>query len=406
MTGDAHAAAAESPQGDLFEKEPRTAYFSDVVGLDQVQASIRESEERFRTLADALPQLIWSSSKDGAFEYVNPLWRMYAGWVADHDHPLPEDPWHALLHPEDRDAYLEGWAGAVQSGEVFETQTRLKRMPDGSYRWFLCRAVPLRDSKGSIVRWFGSCTDIEEQVNSSTKLQAAVDALRRSNADLEQFAYAASHDLQEPLRMVALYTQLLKEEYGGKLDATADTYINFAVAGARQMEVLLKNLLSYAMIANAPEESAEFLDAGSALRVAELNLKAPIEETRAAINAGELPVVRIPRFHLIRLFQNLISNAIKYRGHIDPLIHVSARRNGLNWTFSVRDNGIGIAPEYLTQIFGVFKRLHGQQYEGTGIGLAMCEKIVERAGGRIWAESETGRGSTFFFTLPVVEAAQ
>ena len=131
-----------------------------------------------------------------------------------------------------------------------------------------------------------------------------------------------------------------------------------------------------------------------------------MEESRASIVADELPVVRMPHFHLVRLFQNLISNAIKYRGEADPAIKVSARHTGGIWTFSVQDNGIGIAPEYLTQIFGVFKRLHGQQYEGTGIGLAMCEKIVERADGKIWAESEIGRGSTFLFTLPMVEDAK
>ncbi len=392
----------DSRQGDRSATEPSVAYFSDIIGLDQIEASVRESEERFRSLAAALPQLIWSSKEDGSIEYVNPLWRTYAGWSADE--PPPNDPWHTLLHPEDREAYLERWAAAMKSGETFETQSRLKHMPDGTYRWFLCRAVPLRSSKGAIVRWFGSCTDIQEQMNSATKLQAANDALRRSNSDLEQFAYAASHDLQEPLRMVAIYTQLLKEEYAGKLDSNAGTYIDFAVTGAQRMEALLKNLLSYAKIANT-SEAADREDANEALKVAQLNLSAIIKETNASITSDELPIVWIPRFHLIRLFQNLLSNAMRYRGDLSPVIHVAARRTGHCWTFSVRDNGIGIAPEYLTQIFGVFKRLHSQQYEGTGIGLAMCQKIVERSGGHIWADSEVGKGSTFFFTLPVVKEA-
>ena len=390
-----------SRQGDRNATEPSVAYFSDIIGLNQIEASVRESEERFRSLAAALPQLIWSSKEDGSIEYVNPLWRTYAGWSADE--PPSNDPWRTLLHPDDQEAYLERWAAALKSGETFETQSRLKHMPDGTYRWFLCRAVPLRNSKGAIVRWFGSCTDIQEQMNSATKLQTAVDALRRSNSDLEQFAYAASHDLQEPLRMVAIYTQLLKEEYAGKLDSNAATYINFAVTGAQRMEALLKNLLSYAKIANASEESADREDANEALRAAQLNLSAMINETNASITSDELPIVWIPRFHLIRLFQNLLANAMKYRGDLGPVIHVAARRTGHSWTFSIRDNGIGIAPEYLTQIFGVFKRLHGQQYEGTGIGLAMCQKIVERSGGHIWADSEVGKGSTFFFTLPVVK---
>ena len=388
-------------QGDQDTRAPRVAYFSDVIGLNQIEASVRESEERFRSLAAALPQLIWSSTPDGRLEYVNPLWRTYAGWSGDQ--VPPGDPWRTLLHPEDQDAYLQRWAAALRSGETFETQSRLKHMPDGSYRWFLCRAVPLRNSKGAIVRWFGSCTDIQDQMNSAAKLQTAVDALRRSNSDLEQFAYAASHDLKEPLRMVAIYTQLLKDEYANQLDSNAETYINFAVAGAQRMEALLNNLLSYATIANASEESSERVDANEALKVAQLNLSAMIKETNASITADELPTVWIPRFHLIRLFQNLIANALKYRGDLSPVIHVAAQPTAQGWTFSVRDNGIGIAQEYLTQIFGVFKRLHGQRYEGTGIGLAMCQKIVERSGGRIWVDSQLGKGSTFFFTLPRIE---
>lgn len=200
--------------------------------------------------------------------------------------------------------------------------------------------------------------------------------------------------------MVAIYTQLLKEEYSEKLDKTALEYINFAVNGAVRMEELLKSLLSYATVANA-QESAEHVDANEALKAAELNCQAVIEDTQAVISSDSLPQVWIPRMHLIRLFQNVISNALKYRGDMAPRIHIGARSDGCKWTFSVRDNGIGIAPEYLSQIFGVFKRLHGSKYEGTGIGLAMCQKIVERAGGQMWAESEVGSGSTFFFTIPL-----
>jgi PAS domain S-box-containing protein len=393
--------SGKAKDSHLGEQDSEAAYFSDMIGLNQIETSVRDNEERFRSLATALPQLIWSSTAEGTLEYVNPRWRAYAGWTADQE--PPSDPWPSLLHPEDQSSYVDRWKKVLKSGDIFEVQCRLKHMPDGSYRWFLCRAVPLRNSNGEIVRWFGSCTDIQEQMNSATKLQAAIDALSRSNADLEQFAYAASHDLQEPLRMVAIYTQLLKEEYSEKLDATAAEYINFAVSGALRMEELLKSLLLYATVANASEDSAERVDGNEALKAAELNLQAMIEDTRAAISSDQLPQVWIPRVHLIRLFQNLISNALKYRRDLEPHIHVGVRSNCSKWTFSVRDNGIGIAPEYLSQIFGVFKRLHGSKYEGTGIGLAMCQKIVERAGGQIWVESEVGKGSTFFFTIPQIE---
>jgi PAS domain S-box-containing protein len=382
----------------------RIAYFSDIIGLNQIETSVRDSEERFRSLAAALPQLIWSSSGDGALEYVNPLWRTYAGWSAEQE-PL-SDPWPTLLHPEDQSAYIDRWKKVLKSGDIFETQCRLKHTPDGLYRWFLCRAVPHRNAKGEIVRWFGSCTDIQDQVTSGAKLQTVVDALSRSNSDLEQFAYAASHDLQEPLRMVAIYTQLLKEEYSAKLDATAAEYINFAVSGALRMEELLKSLLSYATIVNGSQERSEYVDANEALRAAQLNLQATIEGGRATLSSDSLPLVWIPRVDLIRLFQNLLSNALKYHGEEAPDIRVGVRSGGGKWKFSVQDNGIGIAAEYLTHIFGVFKRLHGSKYEGTGIGLAMCQKIVERAGGQIWAESDLGRGSTFFFTLPLTDQAK
>jgi PAS domain S-box-containing protein len=390
-----------SRSGDQDAAGTRVAYFSDIIGLDQIESSVRDSEERFRSLAASLPQLIWSSSAEGALEYVNPLWRTYAGWTADQE--PASDPWPTLLHPEDQSSYMDRWKKVLKSGDIFEMQCRLKHMPDGTYRWFLCRAVPLRNRNGEIVRWFGSCTDVQDQVSGATKLQAAIDALSRSNADLEQFAYAASHDLQEPLRMVAIYTQLLKEEYSEKLDARAAEYINYAVGGALRMGELLKNLLSYATIANASQESPECTDANEALRAAELNLQATIEDTRASCSSDQLPMVWVPRVHLIRLFQNLLSNGLKYRSERAPDIHVGVKSDGDKFTFSVQDNGIGIAPEYLNQIFGVFKRLHRSKYDGTGIGLAMCQRIVERAGGQIWVESEVDRGSTFFFTIPRIE---
>ncbi|HLJ18396.1 MAG TPA: PAS domain S-box protein [Bryobacteraceae bacterium] len=379
----------------------RIAYVSDISDRKQAEEAIRESEERFRTLAAALPELIWSAGPDGSIEYVNPLWREYAGWSANQ--PANQDPWTELLHPEDRERYLQGWSKSLGTGAGFEVQCRLRRASDKAYRWFLCRAVPVRDSSGKIVRWLGGCTDVHDQMESAAQLQRANDALRRSNADLEQFAYAASHDLQEPLRMVAIYTQLLQQEYRDKLDDTAHMYIDFAVRGARRMEALLKDLLSYSRITSAPTGHIETVQASEALIAALLNLQAAIQENGAVISSGELPTVRMAKFQLVQLFQNLIGNALKYRRAERPTITIQAERQGRDWLISVRDNGIGIERQYLTQIFGVFRRLHGNEYDGTGIGLAMCQKIVERSGGRIWAESEPGKGSTFFLTLPAVE---
>ncbi len=379
----------------------RAAYFLDITERKRIQEAISQSEERFRSLADALPQLVWSSQPDGAIDYMNPRWLDYAGGGIPGQ--MPSDPWTDLLHASDRDEYVRRWQQSLESGEIFEAQSRLKRAADGTYRWFLCRAVPLRDSQNRVVRWMGGCTDVHDQMENSAKLEKAVEALGRSNADLEQFAFAASHDLQEPLRMVAIYTQLLREEYRDKLDDSAKNYIDFAVSGAQRMETLLKDLLSYSRVSNAPATAMKAVDSDQALLTAVVNLEALIRTNDALVSSGPLPCVHLAEFHMVQLFQNLISNAMKYRRKEQPQVHIAAKREGAFWEFSVRDNGLGIDPRYLTQIFGVFKRLHGQEYDGTGIGLAICQRIVERWGGRIWVESEVGVGSTFFFTLPAAD---
>jgi PAS domain S-box-containing protein len=382
-------------------------YCSDITERKRFEDALKESEERFRTLASALPQLVWSSGADGSIEYVNQVWISYAGWKSGDEarQYVPEYPWKNLLHPEDRNEYFARWHESLGSGSTFEVQARLRRASDGSYRWFLCRAVPVRERTGPIVRWLGGCTDIQQQMEGAAQLRMANEALQQSNADLEQFAYAASHDLQEPLRMVSIYSQLLKEEYAGALDSHALSYIDFAVNGARRMSHLLTALLTYSRVANASPESSPKADSRAAVNAALLNLSTVVNDTRAKLEVGPLPPVQVPEIHLVQLFQNLIGNGLKYRRNGEmPVIRINARRDaGEAWLFAVSDNGIGIEPEYLQQIFGIFKRLHGSSFEGTGIGLALCQKIVERAGGRIWAESEPGRGSTFFFTLQGAE---
>ncbi len=225
--------------------------------------------------------------------------------------------------------------------------------------------------------------------------------LKRSNRDLEQFAYVASHDLQEPLRMVATYTQLLAERYQGKLDETADKYIRYAVDGALRMQSLVQDLLAFSRVGRQGSDFAS-IDAHEIVAVAMKNLYAAIAEGGARIHCAQLPVVVADRCQLTQLFQNLIGNAIKFRGAEPPLIHITAERNDKDWLFSVVDNGIGIAPEHAETVFAIFKRLHTRaEYPGSGIGLSICKKIVEQHGGRIWVESEAGCGSAFKFTLPL-----
>jgi light-regulated signal transduction histidine kinase (bacteriophytochrome) len=237
-------------------------------------------------------------------------------------------------------------------------------------------------------------------IEDTTDRKRAEENLRTTNAELQQFAYALTHDLQEPLRMVVNFTQLLAQEYGEKLGKDADKFISYSVQGALRIEALLKALLAYWEASERERGSVAAIDCNAVLAKTLLNLQAAIAESGASITSDALPAVVAEEVLLIQLFQNLISNSIKYRGKETPGIHISAERDGEGWRFAVRDNGIGIDPKDADRVFGMFKRLHGSEIPGTGIGLAICRKIVERQGGRIWVESEPGRGATCKFTIP------
>ena len=281
----------------------------------------------------------------------------------------------------------------------------------GDFRYRI--AVEGNDELAELSRVFnGTAADLanlfEEVQRERATAQAAEAALHdraqelaRANADLEQFAYSASHDLKEPLRIVALYSQLLKRRYGGQLDTTADEYIEFVHRAARQMEQLITDLLTYTQTAQACGAAVEEpIDAHLVLERVLNTLEPQIRARRCTISSDPLPSVRAHEIHVQQLLQNLIGNSLKYSGERDPEIKIWAESKGREWLFSVQDNGIGIEPQYTKQIFGIFKRLHGRKYPGTGIGLAICQRIIERYGGNIWVESEPGRGATFRFTLP------
>ena len=264
--------------------------------------------------------------------------------------------------------------------------------------WFEVSADPLvLNGKRHVIL---ALNNITARKRADAALQRTSAELARSNKDLEQFAYVASHNLQEPLRTVIGFVQLLQKRYNNQLDAEANQFIDFTVDGAKRMEALIKDLLAYARVGSHGKELAP-TDAGTALRQALDNLNTRIHETAAEITCGELPTIRADNVQLVQLFQNLIGNALKFHGETPPKIRVDASRNEDHWRFTVRDNGIGIAPEALDRIFLIFERLHTRtQYPGTGIGLAICKRIVDRHGGRIWVESEPGQGATFSFTLP------
>jgi light-regulated signal transduction histidine kinase (bacteriophytochrome) len=245
--------------------------------------------------------------------------------------------------------------------------------------------------------------EAEDHKHTARKLARRTEAMERSNKDLQQFAYVASHDLQEPLRMVSSYVQLLQRRYQGKLDADADDFIGFAVDGAMRMQQLIQGLLSYSRI-NTHGNPSSPTDVGEVLGQVITNLRLTIDESNARIAHDALPVVEADATQLVQLFQNLIANAIKFCGAVPPEILVTAEKEAPYWVFCVRDNGIGLDPEFADRIFTIFQRLHSRKdYPGTGIGLAICKRIVERHGGSIWVKSAPGEGSTFCFTLPVSE---
>ncbi|MGH9798353.1 MAG: ATP-binding protein, partial [Candidatus Polarisedimenticolia bacterium] len=244
---------------------------------------------------------------------------------------------------------------------------------------------------------------VQERQRVREELERQAVELARSNTELEQFAYAASHDLKEPLRMVTLFLELLSKRYRGRLDQEADEFIKYAVDGAEKMSRLIDNVLAFSRAGTA-ERSTAPARSDEALQRALRTLSSAVAESGAVITSGVLPTVLADPSQLTQVFQNLLSNALKFRSAGAPEVHVGAERDGGEWTFSVRDNGIGIEPEHSERIFKIFQRLHGRDgYPGTGIGLAICRKIVERHGGRIWVVSERGKGATFRFSLPAAD---
>lgn len=247
---------------------------------------------------------------------------------------------------------------------------------------------------------FAAVADISERKRTEDAIAAQTELLRRSNAELEQFAYVASHDLQEPLRMVASYTQLLADRYAGQLDPRADKYIRYVVEGARRMQTLVRDLLTYSRVSTEPPQLHR-VDAKAVVGAVLERLSAVIQDTKAAIAVGDLPAVAGDEGELGQVFQNLIANAVKFRSDQPVHVAIAARRRGDAWVFSVADNGVGIDPRNHDRVFQMFQRLHERgKYEGSGIGLAIVKKIVERHGGRIWVESAIGQGATFYFTMP------
>ena len=372
---------------------------------------------RYQTLIEQIPAVVFMAFLDKGMgeAYVSPQIEAILGFSQEE---WLNDPvrWYRQVHPEDRGRWNIEAAEMFLSGKPLRSVYRVIAR-DGKVVSFHCEAKMVRHDDGQ--PWFihGVAFDITELKTAEAQLKKAHDELEvrvqertaelaaankelaSSNAELEQFAYVASHDLQEPLRMITSFTQLLVSRYRGNLDTDADEFIHFIADGAKRMSSLINDLLEYSRVGTRGRPLSP-TDCSTVFELACNNLRVAIEEAGATITSDPLPKVMGDEIQLIQLFQNLIGNAVKFRGEQPVEVHVGVEPQKGNWLFRISDNGIGIEPQHAERIFIIFQRLHNRlQYPGTGIGLAICKKIVERHGGRIWVESEPGAGATFCFLL-------
>jgi len=392
--------------------------------LEKTGAELRASEASFRLLTEVMPQIVWTARPDGFLDYYNQRWTDYTGMTVEQTQGWG---WQPVLHPDDVEKTTEVWRHATQSGEAYQVEYRFKRASDGVYRWHLGRAMPMRDESGNITKWFGTCTDIDDQKRAQQELQRSHEELEnrvaertaelaranqsqtrllveleRSNGELQDFASVASHDLQEPLRKIQAFGDRLKTRCEADLSDDGKLYLDRMQDAARRMGILILDLLELARVTSkaqpfAPVDLSEI--AGEVVSDLELRL----EQSGGKIELGALPTIDADRLQMRQLMQNLLANALKFR-NLDalPIVRVESETVGDKCRLTISDNGIGFDDKHAERIFTMFQRLHGRDaYEGTGIGLAIVKKIVERHGGEISAHSGEGQGATFVVTLPL-----
>lgn len=386
------------------EREYFVAVFDVITERKQAEEALRQTAEELdkrtrelNAILSSVQDYVYIFDPKGRFVFANKklldLWGLTAEQAIgkttrDLDYPTSVEM-----------ALMDGVRHVLKTGQTVTNVTHYTSPSGvvGSYENIL---APMLDSEKKVAFIAGSSRDITEREQGEDELKRILDTLKSSNAELEQFAYVASHDLQEPLRGIAGLAQLLQQRYYGQLDSQADEFINLIVDGTQRMQTLINDLLAYSRIGRRGE-TIQSKNAEDALQATMKNLDVAIQEYGARITHESLPTVKADATQLIQLFQNLIGNAIKFRSERPPEIHIGVTDAGDFWQFSVRDNGIGIESQYFERVFQVFQRLHTRrEYKGTGIGLAICKKIIERHGGKIWVESEPGVGSTFYFTLP------
>ncbi|MBE9092952.1 PAS domain S-box protein [Tychonema sp. LEGE 07203] len=386
---------AACDEGGIFNGHH--CFMKDITDRKLTETALQESEFKYRQIVELAEEGIWVIDSNARTTYVNRAMARMLGYseLEMFGRPL----WDFMDEPEKQQA-LENFERRKQGiAEQHEFKFKTK---DGKDIWTYMSASPLLDDRGNMLSCCALIYNITDRKESERQMLQLTEDLKRSNKELEQFAYVASHDLQEPLRAVTSYAQLLAQRYQGNLDAKADKYINYIVDGSTRMQQLINDLLAYSRLGTRGKEF-EPADSNAAVKQSLCNLQIAIAETKAVITCESMPTVMADEFQLVQLFQNLLANGIKFCREDIPLIHIAAGRQDSEWVFSVRDNGIGIDPQYADRIFIIFCRLHGRrEYSGTGIGLAMCKRIVERHGGRIWVESQEGKGATFYFTIPII----
>jgi PAS domain S-box-containing protein len=372
----------------------------DITERKRLEEELYKSRQMLQLVFDNIPQRVFWKDKNLTFlgcnlPFANDIGLSSPSVIVGHtdfDH----------VSPEFAESYRKYDQSVIDTDTPMPAYEELQPTADGRQIWISTSRVPFHDRDGSVIGVLGTYEDISVRKQAEEKLKKALDELSRSNAELERFAYVASHDLQEPLRMVTSYLQLLERRYKDRLDSDAIDFINYAVDGSSRMKTLINDLLTYSRVGTRGKDFT-LVDCNEVFRRVLQNLLVAIEENKAQIISDPLPVVTADAVQLEQLFQNLIANAIKFRGSHEPRVQIGVRKESKEWVFSVQDNGIGIDPRYFDRIFVIFQRLHGrEQYPGTGIGLAVSKRIVERHGGRIWVESKPGEGSTFFFTFPII----
>jgi PAS domain S-box-containing protein len=369
----------------------------EITKIKMADKALKKSEEKLRLAIEGANagMWFWNLEKD-LFEWTDRYKNIFG---VDPDPEMSYDDFLKSVHPEDREKVINATQRAMQYGEDFKVELRTI-WPDKSIRWVYSLGRLFYDAQGKPKEMIGIAIDITPSKVAEQELQETLKQLKRSNAELEQFAYVASHDLQEPLRMITSFLQLLQRRYEHQLDSDANEFIQFAVDGAARMQELVNDLLTYSRIGRKTGKF-DAVNTEDILKQIIFDSLVLIEEKKADIIYDNLPVVWADYTQLVQVFQNLISNSIKYNEQEQPTIHISAEKKVNDWVFKVEDNGIGIDSHHGDRVFKIFQRLHGRdEYEGTGIGLAIVKRIVEQHGGMIWYDSKPGEGSIFYFSIP------